>query len=156
MILRIQLLALRNLSRNKRRTLVTGLTIVFGTLAIVLLQSLVNGLVRNSVESSVDAKYGAIQVFRRGYIGSDDPLTRSFRDDDHLRARIRAIPGVTAVAPRLDFDGMASNGDEATMFVATAIDPLRRVPGVLQTRRVGRRASRSFPAKRGRRECSYR
>jgi putative ABC transport system permease protein len=30
---------------------------------------------------------------------------------------------VTAVAPRLDFDGMLSNGSESTMFLATAIDP---------------------------------
>jgi putative ABC transport system permease protein len=38
-------------------------------------------------------------------------------------ARIRAVPGVSAVAPRLDFDGMLSNGSESTMFLATAIDP---------------------------------
>jgi putative ABC transport system permease protein len=38
---------------------------------------------------------------------------------------MRAVAGVTAVAPRLDFDGMLSNGSESTMFAATAIDPLR-------------------------------
>jgi putative ABC transport system permease protein len=121
--MRILSLALRNLTRNKRRTLVTALAVAFGTTAIVSLQGFVNGFLTNLIEASVEAKVGAIQVFRRGYLGSDDPLKLSLADDAALVARIRAVAGVTAVAPRLAFDGMVSNGSEATMFVATAIDP---------------------------------
>jgi putative ABC transport system permease protein len=116
-------LALRNLTRHGRRTLITGLAVAFGALAVVVLQAFANGFVKNLVETSVLNKVGAVQVFRRGYLGADDPLAMSFADDPALVARLRAVPGVTAVAPRLDFDGMLSNGSEATMFVATAIDP---------------------------------
>jgi putative ABC transport system permease protein len=123
--MKLLLLALRNLTRNKRRTLVTALTIGFGAVAIVFLQSFVNALVRNIVETSIQAKVGAVQVFRAGYLGSDDPLKKSFADDPKLIAKIRAVPRVTAVAPRLDFDGMLSNGSESTMFLATGIDPVR-------------------------------
>ncbi len=123
--MRIPQLALRNLGRNKRRTLVTGLTIAFGVFAIVFLQSFVNALLRNIVEVSVESKVGAVQVFRSGYLGSDDPLKMTFLDTPELTAKIRSVPGVAAVAPRLDFDGMLSNGSEGTMFSATAIDPAR-------------------------------
>ena len=122
---RIIKFALRNVLRNRRRSLVTGLTVLFGAFAIVFLQALINGTIRNAVETSVEGKYGAIQVFRQGYIGANDPLTVHFADDPNVVKRILAVGGVTAVAPRLDFDGMLSNGTEATMFVATAIDPAR-------------------------------
>jgi putative ABC transport system permease protein len=122
--MRLFRLALRNLTRNTRRTLLTALAIGFGAFAVVVLEGFVNGFVRNVIEASVLAKVGAIQVFRHGYIGSDDPLKMTLPDDPALVSRIRGVPGVTAIAPRLDFDGMISSGSRATMFVATAVDPV--------------------------------
>ncbi len=121
--MRLLLLALRNLTRNKRRTLLTALAIIFGATAIVILQGFVNGFIRNNVEMIVQSKLGVIQVFRKGYLGSDDPLKKSMPHDPALVAKIKAVPGVTAVAPRINFDGMVSNGAESTMFVSVAIDP---------------------------------
>ncbi|HND11944.1 MAG TPA: FtsX-like permease family protein [Pseudomonadota bacterium] len=121
--MRLVLLALRNLTRNKRRTLLTALAIVFGAMAIVLLQGFVNGFIRNNIEAIVMSKLGAVQVYRKGYLGSDDPLKKSMPHDPALMARIRKVPGVVEVAPRIAFDGMVSNGAESTMFVATAIEP---------------------------------
>jgi len=123
--MRIFLLAFRNLGRNKRRSLVTALTITFGVFAVVFLQSFVNALTRNIIETSVESKVGALQVFKAGYLGSDDPLKMTLMDDPELVAKIRSVQSVVAVAPRLDFDGMLSNGSEATLFNATAIDPAR-------------------------------
>jgi len=121
--MRLLLLALRNLTRNKRRTLLTALAVAFGATAIVILQGFVNGFIRNNVELIILSKIGAVQVFKKGYLGSDDPLKKTMPHDPVLMARIRAVSGVTAVAPRINFDGMVSNGAEATMFMATAIDP---------------------------------
>lgn len=121
--MRIFLLALRNLTRNKRRTLITALAVIFGVVAILALQGLANGFVLNMIEATVQSKVGAVQVFRKGYIGSDDPLKVSMPYDPQLLARLATVPGVTGVAPRIDFDGMVSNGSESTMFMATAIDP---------------------------------
>ena len=121
--MRLLLLALRNLMRNKRRSLVTSLAVAFGAIAIVFLQAVVNGVVRNVVETAALAKVGAVQVFKAGYLGSDEPLKMSLSWNPELVAQIKAVPGVTAVAPRLDFDGMLTNGSEGTMFLATAIDP---------------------------------
>jgi putative ABC transport system permease protein len=123
--MRIFVLALRNLGRNKRRTLLTGLAVGFGVLAIVALRGFGNGFLTAQVETSVLAKVGAVQVFKKGYLGADDPLKMSLPDDPALLARIAAVPGVTAVAPRIDFEGMISNGADSTVFAATGIDPVR-------------------------------
>ncbi|MBL8633192.1 MAG: ABC transporter permease [Myxococcales bacterium] len=121
--MRLLLLALRNLTRNKRRTLLTALAVIFGATAIVILQGFVNGFIRNNIEAMVQSKLGVLQVFRKGYLGSDDPLKKSLSHDHALMDKIKSVPGVTAVAPRISFDGMVSNGAESTMFMATAIDP---------------------------------
>lgn len=116
-------MALRNLSRNKRRTLITALAVALGALSIVILQGVTNGYISNIIEATVLSKVGAVQVFRKGYLGSEEPLKMSLPDDIQFVSRIRAVPGVTAVAPRINFDGMVSNGSESTMFLATAVNP---------------------------------
>lgn len=121
--MRLILLAWRNLSRNKRRTLVTALAIALGVLAIVVLQGLCRAFIVNLIEIKVEAKLGAVQVFRKGYFEADEPLKMSLSAEAPLVARIKQVAGVTAVAPRIEFDGLISNGSEATMFQATAIDP---------------------------------
>lgn len=121
--MRLILLALRNLTRNKRRTLITALAVLLGTAAILVLEGFSNGFKTNLIETAVESKVGAVQVFKKGYIGSDDPLKKSLGHDPALISRISAVPGVTAVAPRIEFDGMVSNGSESTMFMATAIEP---------------------------------
>jgi putative ABC transport system permease protein len=131
--MRLVLLALRNLGRNRRRTIITGLAVAFGATAIVFLQGFVRGFIASSIENAVLSKLGAVQVFKHGYLGADDPLKVSLPDDPALVARIRGVDGVTAVAPRIDFDGLVSNGADSTMFVATAIDP-RLEPAVCPKR----------------------
>ncbi|MBL9007424.1 MAG: ABC transporter permease [Myxococcales bacterium] len=123
--MRLLLLALRNLSRNKRRSIITALAVLFGCAAIVALQGINNGFVANLIETTVESRHGAVQVFRKGHIGSNDPLKLSLPQDAELVRRIEAVPGVLAVAPRLSFDGMVNNGSESTMFMAMAIDPER-------------------------------
>ena len=121
--MRLILLAWRNLSRNRRRTLITALAVALGGLAIVVLQGLCTAFVVNLIGMKVESKLGAVQIFRKGFIEADEPLKFSLPADPQLVARIKRVPGVTGVAPRIDFDGLISNGSEATMFQATAIDP---------------------------------
>jgi len=121
--MRSLMLASRNLTRNKRRTLVTALAVAIGALAIVVLQSLCTAFVVSLIEVKVESKLGAVQVFRKGYFEADEPIRLSFPADPQLIARIKQVFGVTAVAPRIEFDGLISNGSEGTMFQAIAIDP---------------------------------
>jgi putative ABC transport system permease protein len=121
--MRLFLLALRNLMRSKRRTLLTALAIFIGAAALVVLQGFAKSLLDVMVDIIVLSKSGAIQVHRRDHIGSDNPLKLTMPHDPALVARILSVPGITAVAPQIGFEGVISNGSEAAVLKALAIDP---------------------------------
>lgn len=121
--MRLLTLALRNMMRNRRRTLLTTLAIVLGAAALVVLQGFAKSLLDMMVEIIVLSKSGAIQIHRRDHIGSDKPLALTMPHDPALVARIKAVPGITAVAPQIGFEGVISNGSEAAVLKVLAIDP---------------------------------
>jgi putative ABC transport system permease protein len=118
-------LAGRNVTRNRARSALTFGAIFFGVALTILLAGFGNGLgtlMRNDI---VLAKMGAIQVHRKGYADQKDnqPLKLDLPEGGELAARMRAVPGVVSVAPRLVFGGLVNNGTEATMFVGRGLDP---------------------------------
>ena len=117
-------LAVRNLLRNRWRSALPAVALTVGVALVVFLQAFIDGFVRSLVQDAVQARMGAIQVHKKGYLDAQqDVLTLDLPDDPAVVARLRAVPGVKAVTRRIDFDGMVSNGAVSTMFVATAIDP---------------------------------
>lgn len=116
--------AVRNLLRNKRRTLLAALAVVVGVGAATLMRGMINGFVVAGLDDAVYGRIGAIQVHKAGYRNADaDLLEFDLPDDPAFAAKLAAVPGVAAIAPRLFFEGMLSNGTVSTMFIATAIDP---------------------------------
>ncbi|MGA9526460.1 MAG: FtsX-like permease family protein, partial [Myxococcaceae bacterium] len=120
-------MALRNLSRNRRRTLVTLAALVLGVAAVVLLRGLSDGFVQMTLREVVLARTGAIQIHRAGYFDALGALPTHLHlpHDDAFQARIRAIPGVRAIAGRVTFSGLITDGRSQTSFVGRGIDPAR-------------------------------
>jgi putative ABC transport system permease protein len=120
-------LAGRNVLRNRSRSALTFGAIFLGVALTLTLTGFGNGLSQLMIDDVVQGKVGGVQIHRRGYSAERDnqPLRLDLPDDPALLARISAVPGVLAVAPRLVFGGMVSNGDVATMFVGRGIDPAR-------------------------------
>lgn len=117
-------MALRNVGRNRRRSLLTGLTVLFGVMVVVNTRGLMWGLQSMMIEDTVEARLGALQVHRRGYVDAADaaPLGLSLPDDAAFRARILAVPNVAGAAGRLVFSGLATNGRAQTLFVGRGLD----------------------------------
>ncbi len=126
-------LAARNLWRNRRRTVVTLVALVAGTLLVVLLAGFRNGVVDLITEGLVKAQTGAFQVHRRGFVEAIDisPLRLAFEDAPALRRRILEVPGVADLTPRITFSGMASSANAASsslvMVLAADAESERRV-----------------------------
>jgi putative ABC transport system permease protein len=121
---RILSMALRNVGRNRRRSLLTGLTVCFGVMAIVNGRGLMWGLHAMLIEDTVQARMGALQVHRRGYVDSADaaPLELSLPGDEAFRQRLLAVPNVAGASGRLVINGIASNGRAQTLFVGKGLD----------------------------------
>ncbi len=123
-MIRLLSVAARNLLRNKRRTALAALAIFLGVGAAVFLRGFINGFVVAGLDDAVYGRSGAIQVHRAGYRNVElDSLDYNLPADPAFAAKLRAVPGVKAVTPRIFFEGMLSNGTVSTVFMATAIDP---------------------------------
>lgn len=119
-------LAFRNMARNPRRTVITLGGILVGVAAIVFIGGFAGGFVNLFTSFLAEGRLGAIQVHRTGFLQAEaDPLKLDLPESGPLLDRIRAVSGVTAVAPRIPFEGMLANGIESTMVFAVAVDPER-------------------------------
>lgn len=128
-------IALRNVLRNRRRSLIT-LSAVFLALGVMVgVRGFLNGLQATIRESVVFGQTGALQVHRKGFLKAvtASPLELDLPATDAFLAAIRAVPGVTAAAARIAFGGMANANDTTSFALFTAIDP-RREPDVCPRR----------------------
>jgi len=121
---KIPSIALRNVGRNRRRTLITAVTIIFGVAMVLLVRGVTEGVKAVLINDIVNVRTGAIQVHKKGYVesleavptGLNLPWTKEFRD------RLAKIPHVTGVSGRVNFNGLVSNGTSQTMFVGRGLD----------------------------------
>lgn len=118
--------AVRNVSRNKRRSAVTLAAIGFGVTVVLVLSGLKNGYINMSIENVVNSKIGAIQIHLKGYLENVavNPTSYHFPYNDELKHKIAAVPGVTAVTGRIGFAGIVSNGRNQAQFFGVGIDPV--------------------------------
>jgi putative ABC transport system permease protein len=129
--LRLLALAVRNLGRHRRRTALSIVVLALGVLSLVTMRAMMNGVQAANRSMFIDATYGALQVHRTGYFDVLDasPLALDFEDAAALREKIRAVPGVRALSPRIHFAAMLSLPDEGekpgavTHLLLTAVDP---------------------------------
>ena len=121
-------LALRGLTRNRRRSLATLLAIAFGFAALSLFagytRNVYNGLQRQAIYGEL---LGHLTIEHRGLrtLGKLDPerYLLSGTDVARIAALVQSEPHVKLVAPRLGISGLASNGRASTIFIADGISP---------------------------------
>lgn len=119
-------IALRNVMRNRRRSLIT-LSAVFLALGVMTsVRGFLNGLQETIRENVVFGQTGALQVHTKGFSKTLQPtLNDNIPSDDAFLAKILAVPGVKAATPRILFGGMFNQGDETAFALFTALDPSR-------------------------------
>jgi len=119
-------MGVRNVGRNRRRSLITGAMIALAVVAVVFFKAYALGIERVLVNMAVEGLTGALQVQRGGYFESQDsgPLDLDLPQDTGLLEKVRSVPNVRAVSPRLLFTGLINNGDTSNMFVGLGVDPL--------------------------------
>src|SRR4051812_14349946 len=118
-------MALRSVTRNRRRSLLTGITIAIGVVAILFSEAYIDGLKTLVLEFVLDSTHGALQVQRQGYNGSNElaPLDLDLPASAEFEEQLLKTRNVSAVAPRLQFIGMVSNGEASNMFSGYAVEP---------------------------------
>ncbi len=125
-------LALRNLVRQRRRTVLALAILTAGTMTVLLTRSWQAGMMDLIARLGAETWSGGVQVMRDEARASLNAfgLEPSVEVDDRLVEVLRSTPGVSDVAPRIRFLGKVFKGDEATPFVGMAMD-FHHVPSVL-------------------------
>ncbi|HEX6735236.1 MAG TPA: FtsX-like permease family protein [Azonexus sp.] len=123
-------LALRNLARNRNRTLVAMLTVAGGVIAFLLAGGFINWVFDDMREATIRSQLGHIQIVRPGYFekGIADPYAFLLPGTSSEEERLRTTTGVATVTPRLAFSGLASFEDVTVGFSGEGIDPVRERP----------------------------
>src|SRR2546426_220550 len=118
-------LALRNVFRNRRRTLITLAAMGFGAAAIIVFGGFVHSIYYGVRESTIRSQVGHIQIYRKGYSekGNLAPFDYLIADYPALRDELRRFPHVKTVTARLGFSGLVSTGDTTTAFVGSGVVP---------------------------------
>jgi putative ABC transport system permease protein len=128
-------IAVRNLVRQKRRTLLTASLITIGVVSVVVFVS-VSGSFKNMMVGQItDSFLGHIQIHKKGYVRSIDslPLTLNMNSKavKKVEEALDETPGIESYSVRLKFGGMFSNFVETTNVRLNGVYPeneFRTVP----------------------------
>src|SRR5579864_5967418 len=122
-------LAIRNLARNRRRSITTLAAIIVGTVAILLFGGYARNI-RYGLQMGFVRSSGHLQIQHKDYFlyGSGDPAAYGIADYEHIMDVVRhdpvLAPMLTVVTPTLQLGGIAGNfeaGVSRTVF-ATGTD----------------------------------
>lgn len=119
----------RNLSRYRRRTMLTLLLIVIGMVAVLLFIAVTGSFKAMMVGQITDSVLGHLEVHRKGYVASIDTLPLNLNMKPMAVARVEAAlkqdAAVETWSPRVKFGGMFSNFTETTSIRVNGVDPAR-------------------------------
>ncbi|HCM76849.1 MAG TPA: ABC transporter permease, partial [Cytophagales bacterium] len=87
------ILAWRNIWRNKRRSLITILSITFAVLLACVMRSMQLGSYERMIENAVRFYTGYIQIHKDGY-WNDKVIDNSFEFDSVKLSKVNSLKGV--------------------------------------------------------------
>jgi len=129
----------RNVLRNKRRALLTQVVIVFGVTTILFSSAFLESMGNNWRNALIDADLGHFQLMREDHRTqlASFPVDKPVSHLKELIAKLRQMPHITGVMPRISFTGLVGTGQETAPFYARAIaledvrETLPRIDGAL-------------------------
>ena len=150
-------LALRNLVRNRRRSLMTLLAMLLGLVAILLFGGYIRDITYG-LQSDYVQRTGHLQIHHKGYFlyGSGNPAAYGIRDYAKIIVLVKndpvLAPMLAVATPTLQFGGIAGNfaaSVSGTVFVkGSVVEEVRA-----RVRRVGIQRSVREEIARHRQRC---
>ena len=127
-------IAVRNLLRYKRRTLLTASLIAIGVVFVLLFVAVTGSFKSMMIGQITDSMLGHLQVHRRGYLASIENLPLNMNLKLQAYQKLEGIltnqPEVEAVSPRIKFGGIFSTFVETTSIRLNGVYPDRELKAV--------------------------
>lgn len=121
-------LAVRNILRNKRRSLVTLLAIGVGFAAISLFRGYASQMFTGLKTMAIRGEgLGHLTIYKAGWLekGKLDPERYMFSKEEigKITKLVEAEKGVVLATPQINLTGIATNGIVSTIFIAQGVVP---------------------------------
>lgn len=115
----------RNLFRQKRRTLVSLIVIMFGCGSLILAIGHTNYIYWGLREMTIHGQIGHIQIFNKDYFDLEEKNILEFgvSDFQKLEQELMEIPSVCLVLARIGFTGLITNSDKSVACMIDAVQP---------------------------------
>ena len=114
-------LAWRNIWRNKRRTIITTLSIVVAVFLSAITRSTQEGQYDNMLENTVGTFTGYIQIHHEGY-QKNPTLENSFEVTETLLNIIHSQNSVISIIPRIESYALAAAGEQSRPAMVMGIN----------------------------------
>lgn len=117
-------MSLRNIFRNKRRTVLTSMSMIGGFTLAAIFIGWADGTYYSIIDSFTRNQLGHIQIHKKGYL--DRPsLYKTIDDIARIAGLLDSTEGVESWTPRLYSAGLASVGEKSTGVRIIGIDRKR-------------------------------
>ncbi len=130
-MLNVLKIALRNLARFGRRTLLTSTLITLGIVSVLLFIAIAGSFKAMMIGQFTDAVLGHIEVHRKGYVASIDNLPLNLNMQPAMVGRVeqalKKLDAVEAYSNRVKLGAMFSNFTETSSIRINGIDPQAEV-----------------------------
>ena len=105
-------LAIKNLTRHKKRTLLTAGIIALAVVFYIFLDSLMLGMKNKALSNIIDFESGHIQVANKNYWEQRDelPLENLMDNEEEMIKKIEKLEGIKGISPQLKFFARLNNG----------------------------------------------
>jgi len=120
-------IALRNILRNRRRTLLTGLSITAAVMIVVYLWSFIMGIVDSSFENTIRSSSGHIRIMAPDYVRREKmlPLGENIADYTNIQKIAEKNPKVTLSTGRIKFGVLIEQKGKSKPVMGIGIDPAK-------------------------------
>jgi putative ABC transport system permease protein len=118
-------LAMRNIARQTRRSLIAIVAIGFGVIAMMLAAGFIEWVLWANREGVAVTQLGHIQIVKPGYYddGKANPFAYLLPQQSPALKAVQDLAEVASVTPRLDFNGLVSHGENTLSFIGQGMDP---------------------------------
>ena len=120
-------IALRNLRRYTRRSVLTISLIALGVMFVLIFVAVTGSFKRLMITQITDSFMGSLQIHRRGYVAAIDTLPVNLNltaaQATEIEAALGGIPDIQASSQRIKFGGLFSNFAETTNIRINGVDP---------------------------------
>jgi ABC-type lipoprotein release transport system permease subunit len=115
-------IAWRNITRNRRRSLITVSAIGFGLGALIFIWSFVEGAHQQMINNFTSLAVGHIQIHHQGF-HQHQRLEDNLVNSESIRKNLEAFPNISASTSRLKAFGLASSAESSSGVLIVGIQP---------------------------------